>query len=212
MRKSGRNTSSKIARAALVMAACLGLAVVTSCFQTREAVPPTTVGNAPVPPLTVYDVIYNLELAVKSQNPVFYEELFAESFLFKPDRSDSIEVEKNFPGAYANWNYDIETGVMEYILDPVRCKLARLNLPEVSEVIVDFTDTTYIIQRDYDLILVYGGEDDEGDTSTGYYGTARFFLRKLPDGYWYIERWVDYLNESQATSWGRLKGESRARM
>jgi hypothetical protein len=194
------------------MAACLGLAVVTSCFQTRDAIPPTTVGNAPVPPLTVYDVLYNMELAVKSQNPVFYEELLTGDFLFKPDPSDSAEVEKNFPGAYANWNYNIETGVMEYILDPVRCKLARLKLPEETEVIVDFTDTTYIIQRDYDLILVYGGEDDEDDISSGYYGTARFFLRKLPDGYWYIERWVDYLNESQQISWGRLKGESRARM
>ncbi len=206
MRRSGRNIYSRAARTALVAAACAGLAAAcSSCFQTRDAVPPTTVGNAPVPPLTVYDVIYNMELAVNNQNPVFYEELFTEGFVFKPDPADSAEVEKNFPGAYANWDYGVETAVMEYILDPVRCRYANLKLFEETEVIVDFTDTTYVLQRDYSLVII-------SEASVGYSGTTRFFFRKLADGYWYIERWVDYVKDAQTATWGRLKGETRARM
>ena len=205
MRKSAQSTFSRIERTALVAVVCLGLAGITSCFKTRDAVPPTVVGNSPVPPLTVYDVLYNMELAVNNQNPVFYEELFTADFVFKPDPSDSVEVEKDFPGAYAGWGYDVETGVMEYILDPVRCKYASLELQEETEVIIDESDTTSVIQRDYTLLLRH-------ETSVGYYGTTRFFLRKLADGYWYIDKYVDYLNEAQETSWGRLKGETRARM
>lgn len=190
----------------MVALACAGLAVlVTSCFQTREAVSPTTIGNAPIPPLTVWDVFFNLKLAVDNQDPVQYEEVFAGNFLFKPDPSDSVEVEKNFPGAYANWTKYVETGVMEYILDPVRCSYANLQFDFETEVIVDFTDTTYILQEDYSLIVRH-------EAFVGYNGTARFFFRRLPDGYWYIERWVDYLNDVQDPSWGRLRGETRARM
>jgi hypothetical protein len=206
MPKSGHNTFSRPSRAALAILACAGLAVlVTSCFQTREAAPPTTVGNAPIPPLTAWDVLFKLKLAVDNQNPVQYEELFTADFLFKPDPWDSAEVEKNFPGAFANWDYRVETGVMEYILDPVRCSYSNLQFDFEAEVIVDFTDTTYILQEDYSLIVRHV-------SFVGYNGTARFFFRKLSDGYWYIEKWVDYLNDEQALSWGRLKGETRARM
>lgn len=197
---------STYSRAAVVLAACAGLAILaTSCFSTRDAIPPTSVGNAPVLPLTVWDVLFNMKLAVDNQQPVTYEELFAENFLFKPDPSDSVEVEKNFPGAYAGWDYSIETGVMEYVLDPVRCKYANLQFFYENEVIVDFTDTTYILQEDYSLVLKH-------EVFAGYNGRVRFFFRKQPDGYWYIERWVDYLNDDQDPSWGRLKGETRARM
>jgi hypothetical protein len=206
MPRSGQNTFSRAARAALVIAACAGLAAVaTSCFSTRDAIPPTSVGNAPVLPLTAWDVLYNMKLAVDNQQPVTYEELFTVNFLFSPDPSDSAEVEKNFPGAYANWTAHIETGVMEYILDPVRCDYANLQFFYENEVIVDFTDTTYTLQEDYSLVLKH-------EIFAGYNGTARFFFRKAPDGYWYIERWVDYLNDDRDPSWGRLKGETRARM
>jgi hypothetical protein len=206
MPRSGQNTYSKAARAAFVIAACAGLAALaTSCFSTRDAIPPTTFGNAPVLPLTVWDVLFNMKLAVDNQQPVTYEELFTDNFFFKPDPSDSVEVEKNFPGAYANWNKHIETGVMEYILDPVRCWYANLQFFYENEVIVDFTDTTYILQEDYSLVLKH-------EAFAGYNGRVRFFFRKDVDGYWYIERWVDYLNEDQDPSWGRLKGETRGRM
>jgi len=188
------------------MAACLALAALaTSCFSTREAIPPTTVGNAPVLPLTAWDVLYNMKLAVDNQQPVTYEELFTDDFFFKPDQSDSIEVEKNFPGAYADWNKDVETAVMEYILDPVRCRYANLQFFYENEVIVDFTDTTYVLQEDYSLVLKL-------EAFVGYNGRVRFFFRKTLDGYWYIETWVDYLNDDRDPSWGRLKGETRARM
>ena len=206
MPRSRQNTYSRSARAALVIVACTGLAVLgASCFSTRDAIPPTSVGDAPELPLTVWDVLYNMTLAVGNKQPVTYEELFTDNFLFKPDPSDSAEVEKNFPGAYANWNKNIETGVMEYILDPVRCKFAKLEFFYENEVIVDFTDTTYILQEDYSLLLQH-------EVPAGYSGRARFFFRKDVDGYWYIDRWVDYLNEEQVPSWGRLKGETRARM
>jgi hypothetical protein len=208
MRRSRPSTYSRAAllRAALVavMCACLGAAA-TSCFKTREAEPPTTVGNAPVLPLTVWDVLYNMKLAVDSQDPITYEDIFAEDFMFKPDPADSIEVEKNFPGAYADWDKRIETGVMGYVLDPVRCKYANLQFASSAEVIVDFTDTTYILQEDYSLILKL-------EAFEGYAGRSRFFFRKGPDGYWRIERWVDYINDNQDPTWGRLKGETRARM
>ena len=208
MPKSRRHISSRAMRAAslLVAAAALGV-LLTSCedfpFQTREAVPPTTVGDSPNPPLTTAVVFSNLILSVNMRNPVFYSENFAENLVFKPDPSDSIEVEKDFPGAYANWTLDVEAGVTEYMLDPVRCKFANLQFQ--NEIIVDETDSTAIIQEDYVLIVAY-------ETVVEYKGSARFSMRKLPDGYWYIERWIDYLNVDQALSWGRLKGETRARM
>jgi hypothetical protein len=206
MPRSRQNTYSRAARAALVIVACTGLVVLgASCFSTRDAIPPTTVGSAPVLPLTVWDVLYNMKLAVDSQQPVTYEELFRDNFIFKPNPSDSIEVEKNFPGAYANWNYVIETGVMEYILDPVRCKYANLQFFYEDEVIWEFTDTTYILHENYSLVL-------KQEAFAGYNGTARFFFRKDVDGYWFIERWGEYLYDEQDPSWGRLKGETRARM
>ncbi|MGD9140031.1 MAG: hypothetical protein PVJ42_00685 [bacterium] len=209
MRKSEQSTSSRpAARAALILMGCLGLAVATSCFSTRDAAAPTTgSGDVPLNPLSASDVLYNMEVAIKQKDPVYYEELFSEAFRFSPSSSDSAEVEKDFPGAFSNWDKAVETGVMTYILDPVRSGIARLNL---LEEILDFTDTTYEYQVDYDLILEH--LDEEGTpTYMGYYGQARLFLRKLPDGYWYIERWSDF-NEPPEVSWGRLKGETRGRM
>ena len=201
------HTFSKPGKAALLVVAALGLGgLLTSCgdfpFSTREAIPPTTVGDSPDPPLTPAVVLSNLILSVNTRSPVTYEENFAGNFIFKPDPSDSVEVEKDFPGAFADWNLKIEAGVTEYMLDPVRCKFA--NLQFLNEVIVEDTDSTSILQEDYVLIVAY-------ESVVEYTGSARFFM-KLSDGYWYIERWVDYLNVDQDPTWGRLKGETRARM
>jgi hypothetical protein len=191
----------------IVFTACLCLAaLIASCdfpFQTREAEVPTVIGDNPVLPLTPQDVLINMKIAVDGRNPAVYEENLSSSFHFRPDPADSAEVEKYYPGAYADWTFKVEAAVMGYILDPIRCNYANLTFDD--EVIVDFTDTTYILQEDYILIIKHGDFAD-------YKGTLRFFMKKQPDGYWYIERWHDFLNENQDPTWGRLKGETRARM
>ena len=209
MPKFRHHISSRVKRTALVFVAVAGLGtVLVSCgdfpFQTRDAIPPTSVGDSPDPPLSPDVVLSNLILSVNTRNPVFYGENFAGDFVFKPDPSDSVEVERDFPGVYANWTLNIEAGVTEYMLDPVRCKIAYLLFD--NEIVVEETDSTAVLQEDYVLIVAYEGSPVE------YKGSARFFMRKLADGYWYIEKWVDYLNVDQAPSWGRLKGETRGRM
>jgi hypothetical protein len=204
MPKSRHHTSSRTTRAILEALAVAILAIpLQSCFGTRDVIPPTSVGDTPDPALTPGIVLSNLILSVNRRDLGFYEDNFAPDFIFRPDPSDSVEVEKDFPGAYANWNRDVETGVTEYMLDPVRCKFANLQFG--NEIIVEETDSTSILQEDYVLIVAY-------ESVVGYSGSARFSMRKLPDGYWYIDRWVDYLNTDQGPSWGRLKGETRARM
>jgi hypothetical protein len=204
MPKSGHHMSSRATRTALQILAAAGLAVLLqSCFGTRDSIPPTAGGDLPDPALTPDVVLSNLILAVNVQNAQFYEQNFAPNFIFRPDPSDSVEVEKDYPGVYGNWNRDIETGVTEYMLDPVRCKFANLQFG--NEIIVEETDSTSVLQEDYVLIVAY-------ESVVGYSGSARLFMRRLPGGYWYIEKWIDYLNVGQDPSWGRLKGETRARM
>jgi len=208
MPKSQPHIFSSNARWAFALILWVGVAsLLASCgdfpFQTREAEPPATAGSNPVVPLTPGDVLSNLVLSVNTRDAVLYGENFTNNFTFKPDPSDSVEVEKNFPGAYANWTLFVEEGVADFLLDPIRCSYANLRFED--ELIVDFTDSTYLLQENYFLILKHA-------SFVEYRGQVRFFMRKLPDGYWYIERWVDYIAVDQYPTWGRLKGETRARM
>jgi hypothetical protein len=186
---------------------CLLLAASCSPFSPREAEEPVGEASDYVEPQDPWDVISNLRNSIETQSDLNYERLFAEDFVFVPDQSDVNDLESiYYPGVYDDWDAETERQVGRRLLDESLTSHPALSLGE-GEVAED-TDSTYVVQHDYELGLFRG-------RYKFYMGTAIFRLSLNPgDGLWYIRQWEDSRSEAgQAAdrdTWGKLKGEIRA--
>lgn len=204
------SNSSRL-RVNLMLATCLVAALaIASCdtFLTRVAEEPEGEATQYVVPQEPVDVLSNLENAVRDQDTEIYAGLFAEDFVFIADPSDVIEVENFYPGAFDNWDIEVETDVGEKILDQSRTTISGVDF--TAETLVGETDSTYEVLKDYQLYLRRGAYE----SFDIYIGTALFSMRVESDGLWYIHRWEDARRDTgivaDKDTWGKLKGEIRA--
>lgn len=195
----------------LVLATCLVAALaIASCdtFEPRDAEEPEGEATQYVVPQEPVDVLSNLENAIRDRDTEIYAGLFTEDFVFVADPSDVLEVENFYPGAFDNWDIEVEADVGEKILDQSRTTISGLDF--TAETLVGETDSTYEVLKDYQLYLRFR----EYETFEIYIGTARFSMRVDSDGLWYIHRWEDARRDTgivaDKDTWGKLKGEIRA--
>jgi hypothetical protein len=203
-----------VGRDRLAMAACFVLCLwFASCdaFTVRDAMPPesTSTPTDIVEPYEPAFVISNMINSLEDEDALNYNELFSPDFVFVADPSDVIDLESYYPGAFADWDRDVEQQVGQRLLDRGQTANILLSFDPDAEQVTDETDSTYTVQEDYRLRVV----DQEGVLQS-YIGTAIFSLRLEEDGLWYIYEWQDFRPESGEAdgkdTWGMLKGEIRA--
>lgn len=169
-------------------------------FSTREAETPEASRSSWDIPRVPRDVMRNITLALAERNAVDYLLSISEdTFSFV---ADAIALTKH--PELAGWGLDEESRHITQLLSggvlPADSILAVIfdNLEET-----ELSDRHYLRER-YTLLA--------GVTSPGVAhqmaGTAEFYLKVGPQGYWVIERWVDGRTEGQDT-WSDLKAVVR---
>jgi hypothetical protein len=193
------------APAALLAASILCLWVLgCGTFDTREAAEPTGSSTDFIDPFDPETVILDILNTVNQRNADYYNSLIAPGFTFVPDPSDENDLEAFYPGVFDGWDAGVEEDVAEKLLDPSRTTFTLLTFTEES--IIEETDSTQVVQQDYSLIIKI-------ENIETYKGTARFYMRRLSDGLWYLYRWEDNRTEAEGEdfeTWGYLKGLIRA--
>lgn len=183
----------------------LGLA---SCeiFSVRPSEEPTGGATRFALPQSPDIVISNMVNAISARDVVIYGDIFTEDFVFVPDPEDVLELENYYPGVFSDWDIEIERDVAQHMLDPSRVSYASLRFDEDEESVIEDTDSTYVVQEQYRFLIWMESLDT-------YAGSARFSMRRLPDGLWYIYDWQDSRPEAGgddgAGTWGMLKGKIR---
>jgi hypothetical protein len=198
-RGAGRKSVSVLALGLIVAVALVSC----SEFSVRESLPPAGGATEYALPQEPDLVISNLINGVTDQMPGNYTSMLAEDFVFVPDPRDAQALENYYPGVFLNWERDVETRVIEYMLDESRTGFALLTFS--NEGIIEQTDSTYILQEEYSLII-------KMESLETYLGTARLYMKRhSDDGLWWIHKWEDsQLPEAGEDTWGVLRGEIRA--
>ncbi len=201
--------SKTCARLGITFVLC-ALVLTPACdtFSVREAEKPTgtvTVFEVPREPEIVLSNLINV---MRNLDAINYEELFSNDFVFIPDARDVQDFDNYYPGVLTEWGRDVEIRVGNQLLDPGRTQLIWLAFTSDPNVIED-TDTSYVVQQDYELTVV--GEEWEI-----FEGTSIFSIHLELDGLWYISKWEDFRPEEKpersSGTWGILKGLIRASM
>jgi len=193
----------------LVLAAAVAaVTLVSSCgeFSVRPSLPPSGGGTQWLDPQEPHLVLSNMINVITEKDPLNYERLITEDFVFVPDPVDANELESYYPGVFLEWTADVEVTVASHMLDESNTALAMLTFS--NEEIINETDSTHVVQENYSLILQTADLDLET-----YRGTARFSMRRLADGFWYIHKWEDFrLPDAEEDTWGVLRGQIRGTM
>jgi hypothetical protein len=172
------------------------LAAGCDLFTTRHAETPDTGRSSWDIPRLPRDVLRNMTVALAERNAVDYmRSVHPDTFSFVPD---AVTL-SNHP-EMANWGVDQESHHITQLLSggvlPADSTLAVI-FEDVEQ--TQLSDSAYL-RENYTLLA--------GVTVPGVahqlVGTAEFYLKMGPDGYWVIERWVDSRTEGQPT-WSELK-------
>jgi hypothetical protein len=166
-------------------------------FDTRNPIIGTGQISRWEPPTSPEIIVRNLEVALEDGNFNDYQRALTSDFVFHPDAADSFEIELNRPGAFANWNRDVEVQTAQTIetsADSLRLTVS----PPTQEIVGDdrLLKQTYILT----LEKVTGEESFEGE--------AWLWTRQVA-GEWFIYRWRDIRTSEDLRSWGFLKGDRR---
>jgi hypothetical protein len=200
---------SRVARDRVPLVVALGavlLAASCGAFSLRDSEEPTGSSTQLLPTTQPLVVRSNIWRSINNGDAISYETQLSEDFTFVADPIDVATVEQTYPGAFANWTVEVESAVMEYILDAVRCDLSILGLSDST--VVEETEGLYTIQYNYSVIFILDNEFQS------YAGQARLVMRKeTSDNLWYLYRWEDIrLEGSEDDTWGILRGRIRATM
>jgi hypothetical protein len=176
-----------------------------SAFSLRDSEEPTGSSTQLIPATQALDVRSNILRAINNKDAISYETQLAEDFTFVADPIDVATVEQTYPGAFADWTLAVESAVMEYMLDEVRCDLSILGLSDST--VIEETESLYSIQYAYSFLVILNDEPLQA-----YSGQARLLMRKeATDNLWRLYRWEDIRAEgSEDDTWGILRGRIRA--
>ncbi len=178
---------------ALLVAGC-------DLFTTREAQTPDTGRSSWDVPRVPGDVLRNITVALAERNAVDYmRSVHPDTFAFV---ADAVTL-SNHP-ELASWGVAEESHHITQLLSGgvlPRDSILAVIFEDVEQ--TELSDSAYL-RENYTLLA--------GVTVPGVahqmVGTAEFYLKTGPDGYWVIERWVDSRTEGQPT-WSELKAAVR---
>jgi hypothetical protein len=193
----------------MMLTAALGavlLAAACDAFSLRDSEDPTGSSTQLIPATQPLDVVSNIWRSINNSDAISYETQLSGDFTFVADPIDVATIEQTYPGAFDDWTAEVESAVMEYILDPARCDLSILSLSDST--VIEDTDDLYSIRYAYSFILILNSE------FSAYTGEVWFGMRKATtDNLWYLYRWEDTRVEgSENDTWGILRGRTRATM
>lgn len=191
------------ARVRTAFLAPLLLVLASGCdlFATRQPIVESAEQSLWTPPTEPEIVVTNLELAFEIGNFNDYQRALTEDFTFRPDNSDVVQLDLEYPGqdVFADWTREVEVATAQTIWNAA------------DSVFVDFTQfdddlgqTVRLLKYDYVLTLRTAGQED-----SIWEGQAWFTTVQQPNGEWLIQDWEDVASSASRESWGRLKGRNR---
>lgn len=184
------------------IAALAGIAISCNLFETRPADTPAQTGADFRPPTEPSIVFSNMVNAFRDLNSLNYVRCFSDSAVTgKAYRFEATpQAQSNYGDVFQEWTRQSEQQYFDNI---------RVNLPQGSTMVLEFTFTVQSIQTDsaqfeasYRLVVPHS-RSSLGQEARG---RSQFFLAADRSRNWSIWRWVDWANNQTDLTWSEFKG------
>ena len=174
------------------------LIVLASCdvFGARTPEPPEGEAGTWLQPVAPDIVIENLRTSISELNVANYRRSLHPDFVFVP----TAEAYIRNPDQWNNWNRAQENGY--FITVAEASKGSSENLLRLEDSTTELSDTTYIMEAQYILVLNHGSQQ----VSDTLQGRLLWLITKKADGLWTLVGWNDQSVGSE-DSWSDLKAE-----
>jgi len=168
-------------------------------FSTREPEPPEAGVGTWLQPDTPDRVVENVRNSIAEMNSGNYLRSLATDFTFEPSQTARARESELWQG----WSRaDEETYFSRLVASSAFSSGHDLQLLDKTENIL--SDVLYILDANYILTVKHSRTTE--DIPTEFQGRLVWEIEKSDEGLWYLKRWVDVDQESQAVaSWSELK-------
>lgn len=174
----------------------VALVVVSGClFEPRDPEPPSSGQSIPyLPRGEARNVWTNLQTALNHSDSFGWEESISPDFRYYPD----TDAENEFPGLFADWDYEKESTFINRFFDSGVKIVADLmdddfNVPDAAGTEVEWVGVVYFL----DVTTT------SDNSNTRYSASARITFR-LEANFWYIYEWTDQQKQSDPDNEGQL--------
>jgi hypothetical protein len=202
-------------RVLLIVASLAFMLCVPGCknpFHTRKSPPPVTeTGGTWKTPSEPEDVVDNLFYAYNEMVAANFDRCLCDSFRFSAPEDSAQAVQDNRAELFADWDRRVELRVASQIFSLLQTRPDSISLelrfdpdPPVPD---DVSDSTAILERDYELVII-DMKADPWHTVTAQ-GTATFQMRQTSLNWWCIYFWRDVPKKSGDYDWGDFKAQFR---